>query len=97
MRRVETVDVERRIGLRVAKTLRVLENRIEIGAFVLHAREDVVARAVEDAVYGLDLVAGKTLAQHADDRDAAANGRAEVDVYVVLRGSVEYLAPVFGQ
>ena len=45
-------------------------------------------------MYGLDLVSGEALAQHADDRDSASDGRAEVDVYVVLRSRLEYLASV---
>ena len=94
---VEPVDVQRRVGLGVAETLRVLENGIEVRPLVLHARKDVVACAVEDAVHGFDLVAGESFAQHADDRDAAAHGGAEVDVHVVLRGRVEDFAAMFGQ
>ena len=46
MRRVETVDVERRIRLGVAELLRILEDFVEGLALVLHAGENVVAGAV---------------------------------------------------
>ena len=46
VRRVETVDVERRIRLGVAELLRILEDFVEGLALVLHAGENVVAGAV---------------------------------------------------
>ena len=94
---VEAVDVERGVRLRVAELLRVLEDAFEREPLVLHPGQDVVARTVENAVYGLDLVSGEPFAQHADDRDAAAYGGAKVDVDVVLRRRLEYLAPVLGE
>ena len=97
MGRVETVDVKRRVGLGVAELLRVLENDIEGKALVLHPRENVVASAVEDAVDRLDFVARETFAQDADDRDAATNRRAKVDVDVVLCRRLENLAAVLGE
>ena len=95
VRGVEAVDVEGRVRLGVAELLGVGEDLVERLALVLHAREDVVARAVEDAVDLEDLVAGEPLAEAADDRDAAAHGRAEVDVHAVLLRRVEDLLAVF--
>ncbi len=48
--RVEAADVEGRIGLRVARVLRLLQHLGERAALLLHRRQDVVAGAVEDAV-----------------------------------------------
>ena len=45
----------------------------------------------------LDVVAGKTFAHDADNRDAASDGRSEIDVDVVLCGGVENLFAVFGE
>ena len=97
VRGVEAVDVEGRVRLGVAELLGVGEDFVERLALVLHAREDVVARAVEDAVDLENLVAGEPLAEAADDRDAAAHGRAEVDVHAVLPRRVEDLLAVFGE
>ena len=47
---VEAVYVELRIRLGVAELLRIGEDLLERTAFILHPREDVVARAVEDSV-----------------------------------------------
>ena len=95
--RIEAVDVERGIRFGVTETLGVLENGIKGKALVLHARKNIVARSVEDTVNRLDVVAGETLAHNADDRDAASDGRAEIDVDVVLRGRIENLFAVFGE
>ena len=43
----------------------------------------------------LDLVARKPFAKDADDRDAAANRRAEIDIDVVLGRRLEYFVAVF--
>ena len=95
MSRVKAVDVERGIGLCIAEFLRVLEDHVKGKPLVLHPREDVVARAIENSVDRLDLVASEPFAQDADDRNAAANRRAEIDVDVVLGRRLENLVTVF--
>ncbi len=65
------VHVERRVGLRVARGLRLGERLGEAQPALGHAREDVVARAVDDAVDRLDVIADEGLADRLDDRDAA--------------------------
>ena len=45
----------------------------------------------------LDLVAGQALAHAADDRNAAAHGRAEIDVHAVFRRRAEDLRPMLGE
>ena len=49
VRRVDAVDVERRIGLGVAQLLRIGEHLGEFAAALAHLGQDVVAGAVEDA------------------------------------------------
>ena len=49
MRGVVAVDVEGRIGLGIAEPLRLGEAGVEGQALLLHAGQDVVAGAVEDA------------------------------------------------
>ena len=97
MRRVEAVDVKRGIRLGVAELLGVLEDDVKGKALILHAREDVVARAVEDAVDRLGVIARETLAQHADDRNAAADRGTEIDVDVVGLRRLENLLAVLGE
>ncbi|OQA31355.1 MAG: hypothetical protein BWY57_02394 [Betaproteobacteria bacterium ADurb.Bin341] len=97
MRRVQPVNVQARISLGIAGLLRLFQHLGERQAFVLHARQDIVARAVENAVDALDLIAGEPLAQHADDRDAAAHARAEIEVHAVLFCSAENLLAALGQ
>ena len=53
---------------------------------LLHAREDVVAGAVEDAVDARDAAAAETLAQGLHDRDAAGDRRLERERRVVFLG-----------
>ena len=74
---VEAADVEGRIGLGVAEPLRLGEAVLEGELLQLHAREDVIAGAVEDAVDALDRIAGEALAQRLDDRNAAGDRRLE--------------------
>ena len=56
---VEAADVEGRVGLGIAEALRVGQAVLEGQALQLHARQDVVAGAVEDAVDARDRVAGQ--------------------------------------
>ena len=86
LRGVVALDVERRIGLGVAEPLRLLQALGERQLLPLHAREDVVAGAVEDAVDARDRVAGKPLAQRLHDRDGAADRGLEIERDLVLLG-----------
>ena len=76
---VVAVDVEGRVGLGVAQPLGCGEALGERQALVLHAGQDVVAGAVEDAVDAADRVAGEGLAQRLDDRDAAGRRGLEIE------------------
>ncbi len=77
VRGVEAADVECGVRFRVAEPLRLGEAHVEWKVVRLHPRQDVVARAVEDARDARDLVASEALAQGLDDRDAAADGGLE--------------------
>ena len=74
LRGVVALDVGGRVGLGVAETLRVGEDVLELGALLVHAVEDVVRRAVDDAHDPLHAVAGERVAQRPDDRDGAGGG-----------------------
>ena len=71
MRRVETADIEGGIGFRVAEPLRLAEALREGQTLRFHTGQDVVAGAVQDAIDALDGIAGQSLAQGFDDRNAA--------------------------
>ena len=77
VRRVEAADVESRVRFGVAEPLSLAEADVERQVVGLHARQDVVAGAVEDAGDPLDRVSGQTLAQGLDDGYAAADRRLE--------------------
>ena len=72
VRGVVAVNVEVGRGFGITQFLRVGENFGEVRAFELHARQDVIAGAVDDAVERVDAVADKTFAQRFDDGNAAA-------------------------
>ena len=57
MRRVETFDVETRIGLRITQRLGLRQHRIKAQALVTHFAQDEIGRAVDDAGHPLDPVA----------------------------------------
>ena len=73
MRRVDAVDVEGRVGFRVAKLLRFLQHLREFALLLAHRGQDVVAGAVEDAGDALDAVRRQALAHGLDGRDAAGD------------------------
>ena len=77
VRGIEAANVEGWIGFGVAELLRLGETLLERQLLALHAREDVIAGAVEDAVNALDRIAGEALAQRLDDGNAAGDRRLE--------------------
>ena len=78
VRRVDAINVEARVGLGEAQCLGVGEHGGERQPLGLHARQDVVAGAVENARDAVDAVGGGTLAQSLDDRNAPGNGGFEL-------------------
>ena len=82
---VEAVDVGGGVGLGVAQLLRVGEDGGVVGAG-LHAAEDVVAGAVDDAAEARHLIAAEALQHAGDDGNSAGDGCAVDELDVVLRG-----------
>ena len=78
MGRVKAADVECRISLGIAFGLRLRECICERQAMVGHARQDVIAGAVEDAINAGDAVASQRLAHGLDDWNAAGHRRFEI-------------------
>src|ERR1019366_7997765 len=97
VQRIVAVDVERGLGLGVALRLRVLEHRRKVRPLELHAGEDVIARAVDDAVKVGDTVADEAFAQGFDDRNAAANAGLVVEVRAVFPRGAKQLFTMRGE
>src|SRR5580692_7785099 len=70
---VKAANVECRIGLRIAKLLSLTETDLERKMLGLHAREYIVAGAVEDAGNPLYRVASQALPESLDHGYAATN------------------------
>ena len=94
LRGVVALDIGRRVGLGVAERLRLGEDVAEVGSLGVHAVEDVVRRAVDDAHDALHAVAGERVAQRADDRDGAGGGGLVVHLRADLVGRIEDLGTV---
>ena len=94
---VVALDIEGRVGLGIAETLGVLQAGLEGQPLQLHAREDVVAGAVEDAVEARDGVAGERLAQRLDDRDAAGRRGLEGERDAIGLGQLGQRHAVMGE
>ena len=88
---VDALDVRGRVLLGVAVVLGDLQSFLEGEVLIDHLGEDEVRRAVQDAVDGLDFVAGQAEDEGSDERDAAADTGLEhvVDV-VLLRDGEEF-------
>ena len=86
MRRVETADVEGRIGFRVAEPLRLAQAVREGQRFLFHPCQDVIAGAIEDAIDALDGITGQSLAQGLDDRYSARDRSLEGQRDALLLG-----------
>ena len=69
LRRIEALHIAGRVGLRVPEALRIREHGVELAALAVHAVEDVVGRAVDDAHDPHDAVARERVPHGAHDRD----------------------------
>ena len=94
---VEAADVECGIGFRIAQPLRFLQAILERQPLLLHAREDVIAGAVQDAVDAADLVARQPFAQRLHDRDAARDRGLEGERHALLLGELRQRHAVLGE
>jgi len=95
--RVDTLDVESRVGLGKTEALGLLQDLGEGLSFVRHFRQDVVGGSVHYTQDGLDPIRHQALFQRLDDRDGSADARFEADVDVFLFGGPEYLVSVSRQ
>ena len=83
LRGVVPFDIEGWIGLCVPKPLRFAQAVVKRQTVLLHAREDVIAGAVEDTVDAREGVAVQSFAQRLDNRNATADRRLEIQRNVV--------------
>ena len=97
LRGVEAFDIEGRIGLGIAQPLRVLQAFGEGQLLLLHAGQDVIAGAVQNAVDAREGIAGKAFAQRLDDRNCAADGGLEIERDAVRLRKLRKRKPVFRQ
>ena len=73
MRRIHTIDVERRIGLGITQRLSIAQHVGEVRSFGFHPSQDIIARAVQDAIDFSQDIGGSPLAQPLDHRDPPGN------------------------
>ena len=97
MRGVPAIDIERGVGLRVTELLGLGEDRREIQTLTRHAREDVVARAVENSMDRLEAVSDESLAHRFDNRNSSGNGGFIKNRHALLAGEFENLATMLGE
>src|SRR6516164_7864353 len=82
------LDVEARIGLGITKPLRFLQTIGKVPPILLHAGENVIAGAVEDAVDARECGAVEPLAQRLDDRNPAGDRRFEIERHTMAFGEL---------
>ena len=92
--RVGPIDIQRRLCFGIAEPLRVREHILELRAFELHAREDVITGAVDDPVKVRDAIADEPFPERLDNRDTTRNARFVVEVGSILLGRFEQLFAV---
>ncbi len=91
------LDVEGRIGLGITEALRLAQAFLERDTLLLHAREDVIAGAVEDAVDARKGVAVEAFAQRFHDRDTAGDRSLEIECDAMALGERRKLVTVARQ
>ena len=94
---ITAVDIHGRIGLCVPQLLRVFERRSIVGTLFIHLRNNVVARAVENAPQGQNLVCGEALTNVCDDWDTTADAGFKCDRASKCSSAVEQFFSVLCQ
>ena len=94
VRRVDPLDVERRVRLRVPRRLSLAQGVGEIPSLVRHLGQDEVRGAVDDALERQDPVRGEAVAERADDGHAARDGGLEAEEDAAPPRGGEELGPV---
>ena len=93
VRRVDALDIERRIGLRVAELLRLGQHVGERAARVPHLGQNEVAGAVDDAGDALDAITRESLPDRLDNRNTARHRGLERDGHPsIVRGTEDLVA-----
>ena len=82
--RVVAVDIGRRIRLGVTERLRLFQRIGKREPRAVHAGEDVVAGAVQDAGHAQQPIAGEPFPDGANDRNAAGHRRLEQQLALML-------------
>ena len=91
---IDSLDVEGGIRLRVPEVLRLREHVGKRATLVAHLGQDEIAGAVDDSGDPLDAIAGQTLTDRLDDRNAAGHRRFEGHADAIGVGGGENLVAV---
>jgi hypothetical protein len=94
---VVAVDVGGGVGFGITQRGGLGQSLVEAGATGVHARQDEVGGAVDDAHHARDPVARQRLAQRAQQRDRAGDGRFVVQVDPRAAGGLVQRRTVLGQ
>ena len=94
---IPAIDVQSGVGLGVAQFLGLGEDRCKIKSLASHARDDVVARAVENSVDGLEAVPNKGFAHGFDNGNATGHGGFVENRHALFSGEVENFPSMFGE
>ena len=91
---IDTLDIECRVGLRIAQLLRLIQNRIKCQSLVPHLRQNKVTGSIDDSSNPLDTVSGQTFPQRLDDRDPTRHRSLERDHHTLLLSGCKDLSTV---
>ena len=86
--RIVAVDVRARVGFRVTQRLRLRQHNVKRIAAPFHFRQDVIARAVQNAGDSDDPVARNAFPQHSVNRNAARHAGLHGEVDLGLNRSI---------
>ena len=89
MRRINTLYVEGRIGLCIAKCLGLFQHIGELPLLIHHLREYEIAGAIDDARKPVNPVCSKTLTQRFYDRNTACHRALIGERDVILLGQFD--------
>ena len=81
---IDAIEVQRFVRLDVAERTGIIQDLLERSSFLLHAGQEIVGGAVENAVNERKLVRDQTFTQYLDDRNTARNAGLECVADVCL-------------
>ena len=91
---VMTLDIRLRIPLRIAEALRIRKHIAELCALAVHARQDVIGRAVQNTGNLRNYLALISGSERANHRDAAADRSLEEEVDLLFARNPQKLRAV---